>query len=76
MDPSLCDGVDSQYLAKVLGHALQMALVEICQVRPYDPIQYLALWLKKHSLNVQHQQEVRPWILIDFSNINMSGNYT
>ena len=50
---------DSRYLGTVLGDALILGLSEVAQTRPWDPIEYLAQWLYKHSDNVKLQQQVR-----------------
>ena len=53
---------DSRYLGTVLGDALILGLSEVAQTRPWDPIEYLAQWLYKHSDNVKLQQQVRAWV--------------
>ena len=51
-------GTEAIYLGEQLGEALGRGLAEICVQRPNDPIEYLALWLKKYSDNMRQQQEV------------------
>ena len=51
--------LDAKYLANHLGHCLQMALSEIAEKRPWDPIEYLAQWLYKHAENTQQEGQVR-----------------
>merc|ERR1712100_885119 len=45
--------MDSEYLMlrSPVGSALCQALVEVIQKQPYDPITYLALWLRKYVEN-------------------------
>ena len=49
---------DSQYLARHLGVALKRALAEVSDKRPWDPIEYLGLWLHKYADNVQREKQV------------------
>ena len=58
---------DSKYLAQVLGSALQKALAEICERRPWDPIEYLALWLRKYAQNMKRQQQVCKFLAFIFT---------
>ena len=51
-------GPESGYLAGSVGKALQVALAEVAEKRPPDPIEYLATCLYKHSSNIQRAQEV------------------
>ena len=51
-------GPESGYLVGSVGRALQVALAEVAEKRPQDPIEYLAVCLYKHSSNIQRAQEV------------------
>ena len=51
--------MDSEYLKKHVGDALTRGLVEISQKRPHDPIEYLALWLRKYVENREYDKKVR-----------------
>ena len=51
--------IDGKYVAKNLGTALTMALAEIAERRPWDPIEYLAQWLYKYRENLDYNQRVR-----------------
>lgn len=53
--PSTLDG---KYIAQHLGSALTMALAEIAEKRPWDPVEYLAQWLIKHKGNLDYVQRV------------------
>ncbi|XP_045170494.2 uncharacterized protein LOC123532938 [Mercenaria mercenaria] len=48
--------VDGRYVADHLGHALTMALSEISERRPWDPIEYLAHWLYKYQENANYNK--------------------
>lgn len=50
--------VDGKYVADHLGHALTMALSEIAEHRPWDPIEYLAHWLYKYQENANFNKRV------------------
>lgn len=50
--------VDGKYVADHLGNALTMALSEIAERRPWDPIEYLANWLYKYQENVTFNKRV------------------
>ena len=59
MEPTLAPESDSEYLARALGGALKQALAEICERKPWDPIEYLAHWLKNHSANADYERRVK-----------------
>ncbi|XP_059168361.1 uncharacterized protein LOC131950289 [Physella acuta] len=48
-----CSGLENKYLSRTLAHVLPDCLKEICQVRPEDPVEYLA-----HSLYTAADAEV------------------
>ncbi|KAJ8313919.1 hypothetical protein KUTeg_008480 [Tegillarca granosa] len=53
--------VDGKYVAEHLGTALTLALAEIAERRPWDPIEYLGQWLHKYGENqkfVKQQEEL------------------
>ena len=50
--------IDGKYVADHMGHALTLALAEIAELRPWDPIEYLANWLYKYQENVIHNKRV------------------
>ncbi|XP_022307221.1 uncharacterized protein LOC111113324 [Crassostrea virginica] len=43
--------IDGKYVAEHLGTALTLALAEIADCRPWDPIEYLGQWLYKYREN-------------------------
>jgi hypothetical protein len=50
--------VDGKYVAEHLGHALTMALTEIAEKRPWDPIEYLGLWLHNYRKRMDEVDQV------------------
>ncbi len=50
--------LDSQYLINNIGHILTDAITEICEKRPWDPIEYLALYLKQYALHKYLKEKV------------------
>lgn len=50
--------VDGRYVAEHLGTALTLALAEIAECRPWDPIEYLGQWLYKYRENRNHIDQV------------------
>jgi len=50
--------VDGKYAAVHVGAALTLALAEVVEVRPEDPIEYLALCLYKYNENTNFRKKV------------------
>ncbi|KAK7122183.1 hypothetical protein R3I94_019337 [Phoxinus phoxinus] len=57
--------MDSQYVSRTLGRCLSEALAELIELRPLDPIEFLALWIRKYKHNQElelqkaaHQREL------------------
>ncbi|XP_052810541.1 caldesmon-like [Mya arenaria] len=48
--------VDGKYVSEHLGHALTIALAQIAEQRPWDPIEYLAHFLYKYQENANHNK--------------------
>ena len=59
--------IDGKYVADHLGNALTLALSDISERRPWDPIEYLANWLYKYQANVDYNKHVST--LIQTTNI-------
>ena len=58
--------VDGKYVAEHMGMALTMALADIAERRPLDPIEYLAQWLYKYQETMEHNKKVFiPGLLIN-----------
>ena len=60
--------VDGKYVAQHLGTALTLALAEIVEKRPWDPIEYLGQWLYKYQKNLDEVAKVRmkrSWMLLN-----------
>ncbi|CAH1789799.1 unnamed protein product [Owenia fusiformis] len=51
--------IDGKYVSEQLGYPLTMALAELADKRPWDPIEFLAQWLYKYSDNKSYEQEQR-----------------
>lgn len=49
--------VDGKYVAEHLGTALTVALAEIAERRPLDPVEYLAHWLYKYQESVNYNKK-------------------
>lgn len=49
---------ESEYLRQTVGEPLARCLADVVLHRPHDPIEYIALWLYKHSANVQNELRV------------------
>lgn len=50
--------IDGKYVAEHLGTALTLALAEIADCRPWDPIEYLGQWLYKYRENRNYIEKV------------------
>jgi hypothetical protein len=55
--------VDGRYVAEHLGTALTLALAEIAECRPWDPIEYLGQWLYKYHENMKYINQVMEILL-------------
>ena len=55
--------VDGRYIAQHMGTALTLALTEIAEKRPWDPIEYLSQWLYKYHKNLDEIAQVRMTVL-------------
>lgn len=50
--------IDGKYVAEHLGTALTLALAEIAEKRPWDPIEYLGHWLHNYRKNLDETEKV------------------
>jgi len=50
--------MDSQYVSRTLGRCLSEALAELIELRPLDPIEFLALWIRKYKHNQELELQV------------------
>ena len=50
--------LDGKYVAEHLGTALTLALAELAERRPKDPIEYLSMWLYKYKENMDYNLKV------------------
>jgi hypothetical protein len=57
---------DGLYCASVLGEALTIALAEIVDKRPWDPIEFLGHWLQKYAANTARVKRVSFMCLVSF----------
>ena len=57
--------MDSRYLQRELSVPLTAAVVEVCQKRPSDPIEYIAKWLYKYRNNQLLAVEVLVHYVLD-----------
>lgn len=55
--------IDGKYVAEHLGTALTLALAEIADCRPWDPIEYLGQWLYKYRENRNYIEKVNSLFL-------------
>ena len=56
--------LDGKYVAEHMGTALTLALAELAERRPKDPIEYLSMWLYKYRENMDYNMRV--CLIIDF----------
>lgn len=50
--------MESDYVKRTVGPALALGLAEVATIRPTDPVEYLAIWLLKHKVNLEEKQLV------------------
>ena len=48
--------MESDYVKRTVGSALALGLAEVATIRPTDPVEYLAIWLLKHKVNLEEKQ--------------------
>eukprot|EP01116_Phalansterium_solitarium_P017273 TRINITY_DN4209_c0_g1_i3.p1 TRINITY_DN4209_c0_g1~~TRINITY_DN4209_c0_g1_i3.p1 ORF type:complete len:260 (-),score=47.83 TRINITY_DN4209_c0_g1_i3:183-962(-) len=51
--------MDSEYLKLAVGDPLAKSLAAVSQLKPADPIEFIALWLAKHVENQQREQQAK-----------------
>lgn len=66
--------IDGKYVAEHLGTALTLALAEIADCRPWDPIEYLGQWLYKYRENRNYIEKVRASLSLSLSSQRKSEN--
>lgn len=67
--------VDGKYVAQHLGTALTLALAEIAERRPKDPVEYLSMWLYKYRENMDHNTMVIIFIVIKSGSKEIKTSY-
>ena len=50
--------IEAQYVAQTVGPALAKGLAEVLEMRPADPVEYLAHYLYKYIDNRKNQNKV------------------
>ena len=63
--------LDSEYLKREMGDILADCLVEVSQKKPWDPIEFIAMWLYKYRTNTVMRERVRKKLHF----LSEKGNY-